>query len=235
VQRPPTRTVVTVAPVRTLPAAPAPSSATDGPRGPHGELRGLDGSTNDRTELLILQPSPSMRLEPLTSTVTRIHVSVSPAFVTKLEEARLALSHSMPGVDAEAILSAGLDLLLARDAKNKALVEKPRSTLPDAEDAPDSDHIPAAVEREVRKRDGGVCQWQLDSGGICGSRFQIQLDHIIPKARGGKSVLKNLRLLCAPHNKWAARQKLGHALMNRYCKDPRQPLLAGLRGDGSAT
>ena len=130
----------------------------------------------------------------------------------------------MPGAEAEAILSAGLDLLLARDAKNKALVEKPRSTLADAEEAPDSDHVPAAVEREVRKRDGDCCQWKLDSGGICGSRLRVQIDHIIPKSRGGMPVIGNLRLLCEPHNKLAAWQKLGHGLMNRYCKDPRQPL-----------
>ena len=61
----------------------------------------------------------------------------------------------------------------------------------------------------------------------------MQLDHIVPKARGGKPVIGNLRLLCAPHNKLAAHQKLGHALMNRYCKDPMQPLLAGLPGDAS--
>jgi len=232
VANPPTRTMVTVTPARVLPPAPAQIDVTDGARGSHGEPR-PDQSTKDRAEPLVLEPSPSLRVQPLTPTVTRIHVSVSPAFVTKLEDARLALSHSMPGADAEAILSAGLDLLLARDAKNKALVEKPRSTLADPEDTPDSEHVPAAVEREVRKRDGGRCQWKVDSGGICGSQLRVQLDHIIPKARGGKSVLKNLRLLCAPHNKWAARQKLGHALMNRYCKDPRQPLLAGLPGDAS--
>jgi len=137
----------------------------------------------------------------------------------------------MPGAEAEAILSAGLDLLLARDAKNKALVEKPRSTLADAEEAPDSDHVPAAVEREVRKRDGDCCQWKLDSGGICGSRLRVQLDHIIPECLGGKPVIGNLRLLCAPHNKLAARQKLGHGVMNRYCRDPRLPLFSGLPGD----
>jgi len=37
----------------------------------------------------------------------------------------------------------------------------------------------------------------------------------------------------SPGCKWAARRKLGHALMNRYCKDPRQPLLAGHPGDAS--
>ena len=44
-------------------------------------------------------------------------------------------------------------------------------------------------------------------------------------------MFENVRLLCASHNKWAARQKLGHGLMNRYCRDPRQPQLAGLPGD----
>jgi hypothetical protein len=231
VQLPPTRTVVTVTAVPTLPPAPAQISVTGGARGSDGEPRGVDESTKAHAEPLILQPSPSLRVEPLTPNVTRIHVSVSPAFVTKLEDARLALSHSMPGADAEAILSAGLDLLLARDAKNKALVEKPRSTLADAEDAPDSDHVPAAVEREVRKRDDGRCQWPVDSGGVCGSRLRVEIDHIIPKAHGGRPVIGNLRLLCAHHNKLAARQKLGHGLMNRYCRDPRLPLFSGIPGD----
>jgi hypothetical protein len=182
-----------------------------------------------------LQPPPPRRLEvePLTATESRLHITVSRPFLKKLEDARLALSHSMPGADAEAILSAGLDLLLARDAKNKALVEKPRSMLADVEDALDSDKVPAAVEREVRKRDGNCCQWPLDSGGICGSRFQTQLDHIIPKSRGGKPVLKNLRVLCEPHNKLAAWQKLGPEVMNRYCRDPRLPLFSGHPGDTS--
>jgi 5-methylcytosine-specific restriction endonuclease McrA len=133
----------------------------------------------------------------------------------------------MPGADAEDIFSAGLDLLLARDAKNKALVEKPRTTPATAPGSSDPDHIPAAVRREVSERDGGCCQWKLDSGGVCGSRLRVQLDHIIPKASGGKSVPWNLRLLCERHNKWAARRKLGHGLMNRYCRDPRQPALLG--------
>jgi hypothetical protein len=41
-------------------------------------------------------------------------MTISPAFLEKLEAARLALSHSMPGASAEDVLSAGLDLLLER-------------------------------------------------------------------------------------------------------------------------
>jgi 5-methylcytosine-specific restriction endonuclease McrA len=157
---------------------------------------------------------------------------VSPAFLEKLEAARLALSHSMPGADA--VLSAGLDLLLARDAKNKALVERPRTTPATAAESSDPDHIPAAVRREVWERDGGCCRWELDPGGVCGSRLRVQLDHIVPKVSGGKSVTWDLRILCERHNKWAARQKLGHGVMNRHCRDPRRSELLDSASGGGA-
>ena len=64
------------------------------------------------------------------------YLTVSRAFLKKLETVRLALSHSMTGADAEDILSAGLDLLLERDAKRKGLVEKPRSAPANVPEAP---------------------------------------------------------------------------------------------------
>lgn len=73
--------------------------------------------------------------------------------------------------------------------------------------------IPAAVEREVRERDGGRCQFRLDSGGICGSTTRVQLDHVVPVALGGQAIVENLRLLCAPHNRYAARLALGEGVM----------------------
>jgi len=116
----------------------------------------------------------------------------------KLDAARDALSHSHPGADVEAILEAGLDLLIERAAKRKGICTKPKAAKPLAPAAgeTDSDHIPAAVKREVWIRDGGRCQWALDGGGICGSTHRVQFDHIIPRARGGKSAVANLRLLC---------------------------------------
>ena len=229
--------------IRTAPSAAAPSSLqtpVEAPKArsetPSHRVHPVELGDPVRTDAAFqLQPPPPRRLEiePLTATESRLHITVSRSFLRKLEDARLALSHSMPGADAEALLSAGLDLLLARDAKNKALVEKPRSAPAELAGSPYLVHVPAAVRREVWKRDGGRCQWNLDSGGVCGSQLRAELDHIIPVALGGTSVIGNLRVLCASHNKWAAREKLGHGLMNRYCRDPRQPLLAGLPGDAS--
>jgi hypothetical protein len=129
-------------------------------------------------------PAPRLTVEPLTATESRLHLTVSRPFLKKLEAARLSLSHSMPGADAEAILSAGLDLLLARDAKKKALVEKPRPA-PVTESAAGAVYVPAAVRREVWKRDQGRCQFPLDSGGLCGSELRPELDHVQPRSRGG--------------------------------------------------
>jgi hypothetical protein len=225
--------VVTVTPVRTLPAVVEANPATPAGRGSARELRRLDGSTIERSEPLVLLPPPSLRVEPLTPTETRIHVTVSPAFLEKLEAARLALSHSMPGASEEGVLSAGLDLLLARDAKRKGLVAKPPPAPENAPAEPGAEYIPASVRREVLERDKGCCQWRLDSGGICGSKLRIELDHIHLRCRGAKPIASELRVLCRFHNQLYARLSLGDALMDRHTRDPRQPELLGPASDGS--
>ena len=222
---PPTRTVVTVTPAR----APASQAAASSP----GEPRGPDESIIDPPEPPVGQATPSLRAEPLTPTETRLHLTVSPGFLEKLEAARLAVSHSMPGASAEEVLSAGLDLLLERDARRKGLVAKQRPAPPEERAQPGAAYIPAAVKREVWKRDGGCCQWPLQSGGVCGSRLRVQLDHIVMRVEGGKPIPAQVRLLCDLHNRLAARERLGDRLMDRYCRDPRQAELAGAgRGDG---
>src|SRR5512140_3982127 len=161
VPNPPTRTVVTVTRARVAPTAVVPHKTED--RGSRDEPLCLEG-TGAVTAATVAPPRPApaqrFEVEPLTPTVTRIHMSISPAFLEKLESARLALSHSMPGADAEDILTAGpstgsgrsLDLLLARDARRKGLVAKPRSAPASTLDSPDSDHVPADVRRKVWNR-----------------------------------------------------------------------------------
>jgi 5-methylcytosine-specific restriction endonuclease McrA len=67
------------------------------------------------------------------------------------------------------------------------------------------------MEREVRLRDGDRCQVPLDAGGVCGSTWQMELDHIVPVAQGGETTAANLRCCCRPHNRRAAEEALGLA------------------------
>ncbi len=156
-------------------------------------------------------------VDPVTAELSRFHVTVSRRFLEKLEAARAALSHARPGATAEEIMEAGLDLVLARHAKRRGLVAKPRKVRKEAPPAK-SDYVPAHVKRAVWERDGGRCQWTVDGGGICGSTLRVEIDHVVPRAKGGLSTVENTRLACRVHNQYAARKVYGDDWMDRFTR-----------------
>ena len=167
-----------------------------------------------------LVPKPARRdaAEPLTADLSRLHITVSRRFLEKLQAARAALSHSRPSASAEEILEEGLDLVLKRDAQRKGLVQNPRKEDPRKQNPSAQSHVPAAVRRQVWTRDGGGCQWPLESGGVCGSTLRVELDHRVPLALGGASTAENVRLLCRVHNDLAARHAFGDEWMNQFTR-----------------
>ncbi len=54
--------------------------------------------------------------------------------------------------------------------------------------------IPSEVRREVWRRDGGKCI-------KCGSRENLEYDHIIPVSKGGSNTARNIELLCQQCNR----------------------------------
>jgi hypothetical protein len=110
-------------------------------------------------------------------------------------------------------LEAALDLLLAQQAKRRAEVKKPQKN---PRPSKNPGHVPAAVKRAVWSRDDGKCTWPLDSGAICGSTLRLEIDHVVPRGRGGPSTVENCRLTCAMHNQLAARQVSGDDWMDKF-------------------
>jgi len=159
-----------------------------------------------------VRPAAPMQAEPLTPDLRRLHMTVSRQFLDKLQAARAGQGHAQPGASAEKVLEAALDLLLAQQAKRRAQVKKPQRDPRPARPG----HIPAAVKRAVWSRDEGKCTWPLDSGGTCGSTLRLEIDHVVPRARGGPSTVDNCRLTCRTHNQLAARQVYGDEWMDRF-------------------
>ena len=81
-------------------------------------------------------------------------------------------------------------------------------------------HIPAAMRAEVHERDGGQCAFTTDDGKRCECRRNLEYDHVIPLAQGGRTNVDNLRLLCRTHNQYEAERHFGRAFMERQRRKP---------------
>ena len=67
--------------------------------------------------------------------------------------------------------------------------------------------IPAALKKEIFKRDEWKCQFKGLDNHICGSKQFIQIHHVKAFARGGANTKENLSLRCRSHNLYEAKQE----------------------------
>jgi len=66
--------------------------------------------------------------------------------------------------------------------------------------------LPVSLQRLIYQRAQACCEYVSATGHRCRSRYQIQLDHIVPVAKGGGNEAANLRVLCRTHNLTEARR-----------------------------
>jgi hypothetical protein len=155
-------------------------------------------------------PKRLAEVKPLAPERYRIQFTVGRKTYEQLRRVQDLLRHSIPNGDPAAIFERALELLLADLLKRKlAATDRPRlSRTP----VPTSRHIPAAVKREVWRRDGGQCAFKGEQGRCTETGF-LQFHHVVPFAEGGETTVANLELRCRPHNAYEAERWFG----------PRQP------------
>jgi 5-methylcytosine-specific restriction endonuclease McrA len=90
-----------------------------------------------------------------------------------------------------------------RAARRERRKSKPRRVKQDAGET--SRYISPAVRDKVYTRDGGRCTYIGSNGKRCNTTWDLEIHHDgTPFAHGGDHSVKNLRLLCAAHNKLVA-------------------------------
>ena len=150
-----------------------------------------------------------------------LRFGVSAEFMAKLDRIRALAWHRLP---ANATLEHVFELVLDdtlkrsdpmarreqrshRESQRADRAVGPPST--SVVDSPQPRNIPPRVRDEVFARDGGRCTYVGPDGRRCDATRGLQIDHVVPVARGGSGEIGNLRLLCAQHNRMLAERLFG--------------------------
>jgi hypothetical protein len=124
---------------------------------------------------------------------------------------------SVPDGDLAAIIEAAVTEKLERlEARRFAKAKNPRKSVSESDIGPSSRHIPAAVKRIVRERDGGRCRYVDEQGRRCTARDRLEFHHRHPHGYGGDRSPENIRLMCPAHNQYLADHDYGKKAMARH-------------------
>ena len=170
-----------------------------------------DGSASEAPEPTptVLVAIPEVRPDrttPLSPGRFGLQLTMSAETHEKWRRAEELLAPAVPRGDYAQRLDRALDALLEKlERRRHGATDSPRAARPSTSE----DHIPASVRRAVYARDQGRCTFASESGRRCEERGDLEYDHIIPRARGGKSTVPNLRLRCFAHNQLEAERVFG--------------------------
>lgn len=102
--------------------------------------------------------------------------------------------------------SFGLDRL-SEHRKSLDSTPRPRQNSATAKLRVKRSNIKITTQRVLLAKANNCCEYRdSKTGQKCESRYQLQVDHIIPIALGGSNDPKNFRILCRTHNLLAARR-----------------------------
>jgi len=167
---------------------------------------------------LAAPPSPSRPaiVEPLSPARYKVQFTASAQLYDKLERLFALMRSEVPDGDLAAIIERAVSEKLERlEARRYAKTSAPRKGLAETDTSPASRHIPAAVRRAVRERDGNRCRYVDEQGRQCSERDRLEFHHRHPFGLGGDHSPANIALLCV-HNACLAERDYGPAAMSRY-------------------
>jgi len=174
-------------------------------------------------EPFALAPPPRPSLDPVSADQWSVRFTADATFKEDLETLRSLLSHKIPDGNLAAVLREAVRCAIEKHGKRRGAVKPEQKRKPATPRSPrpgERQPIPAEVRRAVFERDAGQCTYVSADGHRCGSRWQLELDHVEAAALGGLATVENLRLRCAVHNRLHAEETFGRERMARYRRRP---------------
>lgn len=162
-------------------------------------IKGCDTKTTEQILCMKLEIAPKaheiVRVQADTS--VRLETTLSKEQMALVERVKELVSHSHPNPTfAELLEVMARHFLKAKDPLEQELVT---STVEVKSENPR--YISPALRRQVFQQDQG-CQWRDPcTGKLCGSKYQLQIDHRVGVSEGGGPNRENLQALCGVHNR----------------------------------
>lgn len=199
----------------------------------------IESKTEREVEQKLLELLPAAaetvhqtRRTQVNESTLRLSLTITNEMDNDLRRAQEVLSHIMPGAGDAEVLAYALKFLLK--AKERRQIKIRHSTsgaeVGHAATAGKS-AIPSGFngttlinpagsridDTQVDQSASPSCSFQDHvTGQVCGSRYQLQRDHIVPRALGGTNDPENLRWLCRAHNVHAAERIFGIKFMSQF-------------------
>jgi hypothetical protein len=115
-----------------------------------------------------------------------------PSLHEKLTEYANLVSHKYAFATHEELLHALLDQAIELAKKQGDIAAEVA--------CPENRHVPEKLRWALLEDADFACSYVSEAGHQCGSGYMLEIDHILPFAKGGRTELGNLRVLCRVHN-----------------------------------
>jgi 5-methylcytosine-specific restriction endonuclease McrA len=162
---------------------------------------------------------PRAKVTPLAPQRFALQFTVGDEAHALLIRAQDLPGHSAPSGDLSELFLRAMRMFVERLEKQRlAATSRPRAR----RGSPKGRTIPNEVKRAVWERDGGQCTFVSERGHRCEERSGLELDHVIPVARGGEATEGNLRLRCRAHNQHEADRVFGKGFMDEKRREARR-------------
>jgi hypothetical protein len=143
-------------------------------------------------------------IKPQKDESIRLEITLTAEQFAQLEKAKDLLSHVCPeGSWAEVIstLASKFNKKLESNSAEKLTPSVRAAGMTSPAKPLNRSYISIHKKRFLLQKAKDCCEFvDVKSGKRCASKYQLQIDHRHPKARGGSDDVENLRVLCRTHN-----------------------------------